>query len=132
KREQWRTLAERAPDSATAGRVYGQAQRFAHGQRISDLIAGYDAVIVEGPVIEDPRPGAAIARYGRDQVRLQQVVWPDRQGRFPWEDGYDVDPHAQPLIAHPSPLPDSPSTAAVWGRTPARPAPPLRVRHRFA
>ena len=57
-----------------AGRVYDQAQRFSHGQRISDLIAGYDAVIVDGPPREDLLPGVAIARYGRDQVRLQQIV----------------------------------------------------------
>jgi hypothetical protein len=84
-----------------AGRVYDQAKRFTHGQRVSDLIAGYDAIIVEGPVIEALPPMAAIARYGRDQIRLQQIVWPDRQGRFPWQDGYDLDPHTQPLIAHP-------------------------------
>jgi hypothetical protein len=84
-----------------AGRVYDQARRFAHGQRIGDLIAGYDAVIVDGPPRGDLLPGVAIARYGRDQVRLQQVVWPDPQGRFPWQDGYDIDPRAQPLIAHP-------------------------------
>jgi hypothetical protein len=31
-----------------AGRVYDRADRFTHGQRVSDLIAGYDAVLVEG------------------------------------------------------------------------------------
>jgi len=84
-----------------AGRVYDKAERFTHGQRISDLIAGYDAVIVEGVPIDEMPPGVAIARYGRDQIRLQQVVWPDPQGRFPWDAGYDFNPHAQPLIARP-------------------------------
>lgn len=84
-----------------AGRVYDRAERFTHGQRIDDLIAGYDAVLVEGAPIDELLPGVAIARYGRDQVRLQQVVWPDQQGRFPWDAGYDVDPRIQPLIARP-------------------------------
>jgi hypothetical protein len=84
-----------------AGRVYDKAERFTHGQRVSDLIAGYDAVLVEGAPIDALQPGVAIARYGRDQVRLMQVVWPDPQGRFPWDTGYDFDPHAQPLIAQP-------------------------------
>jgi hypothetical protein len=84
-----------------AGRVYDKAERFSHGQRITDLIAGYDAVIVQGPATDDLLPGAAFARYGREHVQLQQVVWPDRAGRFPWQPGYTFDPHAQPLIAEP-------------------------------
>jgi hypothetical protein len=46
-------------------------------------------------------PGAAYARYGTDRVRLQQVVWPDRAGRFPWEPGYEHDPQVQPVIGRP-------------------------------
>jgi hypothetical protein len=84
-----------------ATRVYDQARRFTHGERIGDLIVGHDAVIVDGPPREELLPGVAIARYGRDRVRLQQVVWPDERGRFPWEAGYDVNPQAQPLIVQP-------------------------------
>ncbi|MEU5554110.1 DUF4262 domain-containing protein [Micromonospora sp. NPDC047793] len=82
-----------------AQRVYDKAERFTHGQTVSDLIAGYDAIIIDGPPTDDLHPGMAIARYGRDQIRLQQLVWPDQQGRFPWDSGYDFDPHVQPLIA---------------------------------
>jgi hypothetical protein len=82
-----------------ARRVYDKAERFTHGQRISDLIAGYNAIIIDGPPTDDLLPGMAIARYGRDQIRLQQLVWPDQQGRFPWDSGYDLGPQAQPLIA---------------------------------
>lgn len=82
-------------------RVYDTMGRFTHGQRISDLIADYDAIIVEGPATEDLPPGFAIARYGPDRVRLQQVVWPDPAGRFPWQAGYHIDPKVQPLIGHP-------------------------------
>ncbi|WP_432833036.1 DUF4262 domain-containing protein [Dactylosporangium sp. CA-092794] len=84
-----------------AARVYDKAERFSHGQRISDLIAGYEAVLVEGEPTDDLLPGVAIARYGREQVRLLQVIWPDPQGRFPWDAGYSTDPHVQPQIARP-------------------------------
>jgi hypothetical protein len=82
-----------------AGRVYGKAQRFTHGQRVDDLIAGYPAVVVEGDLVEHLWPGVAVARYGRDRLRLQQVVWPDPAGRLPWEPGYAYDAQVQPLIA---------------------------------
>lgn len=82
-----------------ARRVYDKAERFTHGQRISDLIAGYDAIIIDGPPTDELLPGMAIKRYGRDQIRLQQLVWPDQQGRFPWDNRYNFDPRTQPLIA---------------------------------
>lgn len=36
-------------NAALATRVYHGGLTVAHGQRIGDLIVGYDAVIVEGP-----------------------------------------------------------------------------------
>jgi hypothetical protein len=84
-----------------ARRVYDQAQRFTHGQRIPDLLVGYDTVIVTGPSTDDLHPGAALARYGPDRVRLQQIVWPDKSGRFPWDAGYEYPAHLQPLIGQP-------------------------------
>src|SRR2546423_1074392 len=72
-----------------AGRVYHHAAQFTHGQRIADLLVGYDAVIVAGPATDDLRPATAYARYSAEQVRLQQVVWPDQHGRFPWDAGYE-------------------------------------------
>jgi hypothetical protein len=76
----------------------GRNERFIHGARIGDLIADYDAVIVDGEASDTINPGAAIARYGADRVRLQQIVWPDPRGRFPWDPGYTYDPALQPLI----------------------------------
>jgi hypothetical protein len=84
-----------------AGRVFDQAARFTHGQRIPDLLAGYDAIIVEGPATDALHPGAAHARYGAAHVRLQQAAWPDRDGHFPWDPRYTLDPQAQPLLARP-------------------------------
>src|SRR4051794_22533027 len=43
-----------------AGRVYDKAERLARGQRVSDLIAGYDPVLVEGAPIDALLPGVAI------------------------------------------------------------------------
>ncbi len=86
-------------------RVFDQAARFSHGERLSDVLAGYDAIIVDGSPNDDLHPGVAFALYGPDKVRLQQLVWPDQHGRFPWESGYGYPPHAQPLIANPETLP---------------------------
>ncbi|GIJ08407.1 DUF4262 domain-containing protein [Micromonospora andamanensis] len=83
-----------------AARVYDRAERFTHGQRIGDLIAGYDAVVIDGTPTAQLHPGAAIARYGQ-QVRVQQVVWPDPEGRFPWDAGYAYPPSAQPTLRRP-------------------------------
>ena len=30
-----------------------------------------------------------------------QIVYPDRQGRFPWDEGYDLDPRVQPIFGTP-------------------------------
>ncbi|XVV10915.1 DUF4262 domain-containing protein [Actinoplanes sp. CA-131856] len=84
-----------------ARRVYDRSERFAHGQHLTDVLVGYDAVIVDGPPNDDLHPGVAFALYGDGKVRVQQLVWPDEHGRFPWQDGYGYPPHAQPLIGHP-------------------------------
>ncbi len=84
-----------------AARVYDRAERFRHGQRIGDLIAGYDAAIIDGEPTEHLHLGAAIARYGQEQVRVQQIVWPDPHGRFPWDDGYAYSLQVQPILGRP-------------------------------
>jgi hypothetical protein len=82
-----------------AGRVFDRAERFSDGQRISDLLNGYDAAVIDGALTEELWPGTAVVRYGRNAVRLQQIVWPDREGRFPWEPGYALASDVQPLLA---------------------------------
>lgn len=84
-----------------AQRVHNGAERFTAGQRISDLLVGHDAVIIEGPATEELHPGTAYARYGRGRVTLQQIVWPDPRGRYPWNPGYAYPPHVQPLLGRP-------------------------------
>ena len=38
-------------------------------------------------------------RFAPDGFEAQQVVWPDREGRFPGEDGYDEERCPQPVYA---------------------------------
>ncbi|HKD98541.1 MAG TPA: DUF4262 domain-containing protein [Micromonosporaceae bacterium] len=83
------------------GRVFDRAERFAHGQRVTDLIRGYDAVVVAGDPLEEMAPGVAYHLYGRT-VRVQQIVWPDQDGRFPWDAGWAYPPDAQPTIGAPA------------------------------
>ena len=84
-----------------AAPVWDRAERYEHGQRITDLLAAHHVVIVDGPASVALFPGAAVALYGRDRVRLQQVVWPDPRGHFPWELAYHLGPEVQPVIGRP-------------------------------
>lgn len=84
-----------------AHRLHGGMPPLVHDQRLDDLIVGYDVAIVDGLATEALHPGTAYARYGKDRVRLRQIVWPDKHGRFPWDDGYAYPPHVQPLLARP-------------------------------
>src|SRR5690349_2058266 len=56
-----------------AHRIYDKAERFSHGQRMSNLIAGYVAIIIDGPPIDGLLPAMAVNLYGRDRIRLQQI-----------------------------------------------------------
>jgi hypothetical protein len=84
-----------------AERVFHGAVPVAHGTRVSDLIAGFDAIIVDGTATEQVVAGVAVACYGVEQVRLQQIVWPDPHGRLPWDTDYSFTADTQPLIGQP-------------------------------
>lgn len=87
-----------------ATRTAEQSTRYSHGQRLGGVLSGYDVVIVEA-MPSDPqypvglRPSVACNLYG-DDVRVQQLVWPDPEGRYPWDAGYDTR-YLQPVIARP-------------------------------
>lgn len=76
--------------------------RLDHGQRIADLVDGFDVVIVEGPATGIIQPTIALDRYGTAAVRLQQCVWPDPLGSFPWDSAYGMRPVVQPIIGRPT------------------------------
>ncbi len=109
-----------------AGRVHDEGAHFHHGRHVTDLIVDQDVVILTGAPTPDLWPGAALARYGRERVRLQQLVWPDPESRFPWQAGYSPEEFHQPLI-------DAPSVALARCRAPRSLAGPrarrLRTRH---
>lgn len=83
-----------------AGRVFDGAQ-YTPGWRIGDLLVDYEVVLVGGRPQRRLWPVAAYGLYGRDRVRLLQVVWPDRFGRFPWEAGCELGSATQPVIGRP-------------------------------
>lgn len=91
-----------------ARREHDNGERYRHAQRIDDLLVGYDTVLIDGPLSDRLWPGAAIARYGRERIRVRQIVWPDVTGRFPWDDGYNHTGCPQPLITDQEPVPDQP------------------------
>lgn len=68
--------------------VKEHGRRYQPGERVPEIIRDYD-VLLHGPI--DPRDGElfqAIYLYG--QIDALQVLWPDRDGRFPGEAGFDL------------------------------------------
>lgn len=72
-----------------------------HGLAIAEL-SDPDMILVEGPATGIIQPTIALNLYGLDRVRLQQCVWPDLHGVFPWQPGYSMPVFLQPVIATPS------------------------------
>jgi hypothetical protein len=81
-----------------AARITQDGERLRHGRRVSGLVAGHDLLVVAGEPTDEVFPGSAMYRYGEGRVRLCQLVWPDPDGRFPWQPGYPVDEWPQPAI----------------------------------
>jgi hypothetical protein len=79
------------------------AQRMADGARYADgevlpdvLDGGYRTQLWDATWLQDPL-GAAFRLYGKDRVRVRQLVVPDLDDRLPWEDEHS-DPDLQPLL----------------------------------
>ncbi|GIF06482.1 DUF4262 domain-containing protein [Actinoplanes siamensis] len=100
-----------------AARVHEEGARFRHGRRVADLIVDQEVVVLTGAPTADLWPGAALARYGRERLQLQQLVWPDPEDRFPWQEDYPAVEYRQPLI-------DAPSAELVRCHAPRRLAGP--------
>ncbi|MEV6343478.1 DUF4262 domain-containing protein [Actinoplanes sp. NPDC051851] len=84
-----------------AGRIIEEGVRLQHGRHLPDLIAEQDVIVLQGTPTTDLWPGAALARYGRSRVRLQQLVWPSPANHFPWHSSYESADYPQPLIDAP-------------------------------
>lgn len=71
--------------------------RYADGEVVPDVLEGdYRTQMWEVTWLQDSL-GAAFALYGKDRVRIRQLVIPDLRDRLPWEDEY-ADPDLQPLL----------------------------------
>ena len=84
-----------------AARVCDHHAQFHHGQHVTDLLDGYDAILIYGPITRELYPGTACGRYRQDQVRLRQIVWPDPNGCYPWDCGYQFPKDTQPTLGRP-------------------------------
>jgi uncharacterized protein DUF4262 len=70
------------------------------GRVDSDVIDGFDVTYVE--VVDTGTDWFAVANRLQSGFRALQVVWPDLDGRFPWEDGYDIPVEYQCLLGLPA------------------------------
>ena len=64
--------------------------RLGDGARVAGIFQGYALALrqVDARWV-DPFFGNVAWHYERADVPLLQVLWPDPQGRFPWEDDFD-------------------------------------------
>jgi hypothetical protein len=72
-------------------------ERFTDGGKVPSLIAGRDCVLrrVERARYADFLPFARWF-YGNDDFEVLQIVWPDEHGRYPWDEGFqmnELQPH---------------------------------------
>ncbi len=82
------------------GEMVRNGRSLTAGEQLTGLVAG-DFVLTLVQVADDSSHPLNTVRdlYGKDIAPgVLQVVFPDMEGRFPWDDGYDLDPRVQPLL----------------------------------
>ena len=88
----------------TIGEGCAQGEAFHAGRRTDRLLKGYDACFVDVAFNHySDYFGYAIWFYSSSDQPFPavQMVWPDRGGRLPWEEGYDAAfSSVQPVLAH--------------------------------
>ena len=82
-------------DSAAAGAMYPL------DKPCDALVENYECAFVEVPRARfNDYVFSALWFYAEQPFPLYQVVWPDREGRYPWNEGAKPDPqHKQPVLA---------------------------------
>lgn len=82
-------------DAAAAGEMY------ALDKACDALVEDYECVFVEVPRARfNDHVFSASWFYAGRNFPLYQVVWPDREGRYPWNERATPDPlHEQPVLA---------------------------------
>lgn len=117
------------------GELIREGRRFTAGERADGVLEGYQAVFVT----VDPRHYREYLGYacwinrGLDFPVLQ-IVCPDREGRFPWDDGYPSELLWQQRVLGPTdrwpygwPFPDPPNVASFTTRQVVRDKQPIRL-----
>lgn len=65
-------------------------QRFEDGRQYPELLEGYDCAFVEvAPEHFKEYLGTDMWLYQRKPFEALQCVWPDKQGLYPWQDGFN-------------------------------------------
>lgn len=118
-----------------AAELMRDGRRFADGERTDDILGGYPAVFAA----VDPRYHREYLGYARWLYRgsdfpVLQIVWPDRDGRFPWDDGYPAALFARQRVLgrtsrwpHGWPFPDPPNVVTFTSRQVVREKQPIRL-----
>ena len=81
-----------------------EGESFEPGCRYSHVLKGYDVMFVRvAPETYQKHFGRALDYYGSVSFPVVQMVWPDRNGLYPWESGCDPEIRKlQPVLSRPN------------------------------
>lgn len=84
-----------------AGEAVRSGARFQNGRETDVLLDGYSVIFRTVPEFQYPgHLGWATEYYGGEAFPALQIVYPDRTGAWPWQDGVDADfSSGQPVLA---------------------------------
>ncbi|MCP2014095.1 hypothetical protein L1280_001232 [Deinococcus sp. HSC-46F16] len=83
--------------------VKAEQQRFEDGQHYAELLEDLHCAFVEVAANHFMEYlGTALWLYGQQPFEALQCVWPDREGLYPWQDGFNPEwRELQPLLSTP-------------------------------
>jgi hypothetical protein len=118
-----------------AGELMRGGRRFTAGERAEGLLEGYPAVLVAvDPHYYREYLGYARWVYRGSDFPVLQIVWPDRDGHFPWDDDYPAQLFWRQRVLgrtdrwpHGWPFPDPPNVATFTTRQVVRDRQPIRL-----
>jgi hypothetical protein len=77
-----------------------EGKRFKHGENHTDLLVGYPVKFLDVPSESIAEYlGSAQWAYGDAEFAVVQLIWPDKQQRWPWQEGVrDGFRDSQPIL----------------------------------